>query len=113
MRGGGGGVVEDVNPKSHLMLINADPCLAPASNAGATRHSFSAGLERELHLWRSGGLCCPPPNGKTTEIKEALSTDQVLLWSVSLLHTLIIVVSCLVMTQSSSTENHYPGCVMR
>lgn len=113
MQGGGGGAVaEDVNPKSHLMLINADQCLAPASNAGATRHSFRADFS-ELHLWRSGGLCRSPPNGKTREIKEVLSTDQVLLWSVSILHSLIIVVSCLVMTQSSSTENHYPGCVMR
>lgn len=70
-------------------------------------------LESELHVWRSGGVCRSPQNGKSTEIKEALSTDQVLLWSVSLLHSLIIVISCLVMTQSSSTENHYPGCVMR
>lgn len=95
------------------MPINADQCLAPASDAGAPRHSFRADLESELHLWRRGGLCRSPPNAKTTEIKEALSTDQVLLWSVSLLHSLIIVISCLVMTQSSSTENHYPGCVMR
>lgn len=77
--GGGWGLAQDVNPKSHLMLINADQCWAPASNAGATRHSFGADLESELHLWRSGGLCRSPPNGKTTEIKEALSTDQVLL----------------------------------
>lgn len=40
------------------------------------------------------------------------SADQVLLWSVIILHSLIIVGSCLLMTQSSSTENHYPGCVM-
>lgn len=40
------------------------------------------------------------------------SADQVLLWGVSLLHSLVIVGSCLLMTQSSSTENHYPGCVM-
>lgn len=42
----------------------------------------------------------------------ASSADQVLLWGVSLLHSLVIVGSCLLMTQSSSTENHYPGCVM-
>lgn len=52
------------------------------------------------------------PNGKTAEMNGASSADQVLLWGVSLLHSLIIVGSCLLMTQSSSTENHYPGCVM-
>ncbi len=52
------------------------------------------------------------PNGKTAEMNGAPSADQVLLWGVSLLHSLIIVGSCLLMTQSSSTENHYPGCVM-
>lgn len=52
------------------------------------------------------------PNGKTAEMNAALSTDQVLLWGVSLLHGLIIVGSCLLMTQSSSTANHYLDCVM-
>lgn len=52
------------------------------------------------------------PNGETAEMNGAPSADQVLLWGVSLLHSLIIVGSCLLMTQSSSTENHYPGCVM-
>lgn len=52
------------------------------------------------------------PNGKTTEMNGVPSADQVLLWGVSLLHSLIIVGSCFLMTQSTSTENPYPGCVM-
>lgn len=62
----------------------------------------------------SGGLSAHllVPNGKTAEMNGASSADQVLLSGVSLLHSLIIVGSCLLMTQSSSTENHYPGCVM-
>lgn len=31
-------------------------------------------------------------------------------WGVGVLHSLIIVGSCLLMTRSSSTANHYPGC---
>lgn len=45
-------------------------------------------------------------------MNAASSAEQVLLWGISLLHSLIIVGSCLLMTQSSSAENHYPGCVM-
>lgn len=69
-------------------------------------------LESESRVQMSGGRCVCPPNGKTGETKEAWSTDQVLLWGVGVLHSLVIVVSCPVMTRSSSTENHYPGCVM-
>lgn len=71
-------------------------------------------LESESHLQMSKSLSAHLllPNGKTAEMNGAPSADQVLLWGVSLLHSLIIVGSCLLMTQSSSTENHYPGCVM-
>lgn len=71
-------------------------------------------LESESHLQMSKSLSAHllVPNGKTAEMNGASSADQVLLWGVSLLHSLIIVGSCLLMTQSSSTENHYPGCVM-
>lgn len=71
-------------------------------------------MESESHLQMSKSLSAHllMPNGKTAEMNGASSADQVLLWGVSLLHSLIIVGSCLLMTQSSSTENHYPGCVM-
>lgn len=71
-------------------------------------------LESESHLQMSKSLSAHllVPNGKTAEMNGVSSADQVLLWGVSLLHSLIIVGSCLLMTQSSSTENHYPGCVM-
>lgn len=71
-------------------------------------------LESQSHLQMSKSLSAHLllPNGKTSEMNGASSADQVLLWGVSLLHSLIIVGSCLLMTQSSSTENHYPGCRM-
>lgn len=71
-------------------------------------------LKSESHLQMSKSLSAHllMPNGKTAEMNGASSADQVLLWGVSLLHSLIIVGSCLLMTQSGSTENHYPGCMM-
>lgn len=126
--------VGEIKPKSHLMLIkDSEACLThiffplPLLYAG---HLFFSDLlyipcfiifdlnkkelESESHLQMSKSLSAHllVPNGKTAEMNGASSADQVLLWGVSLLHSLIIVGSCLLMTQSGSTENHYPGCVM-
>lgn len=127
--------VGEIKPKSHLMLIkDSEACLThiffplPLLYAG---HLFffsdllyipcfiifdlnKKELESESHLQMSKSLSAHllVPNGKTAEMNGASSADQVLLWGVSLLHSLIIVGSCLLMTQSGSTENHYPGCVM-
>lgn len=135
-RGRGGGVggtpVGAIKPKSHLMLIkDSEACLTHIFFPFTTlcRSFFSDllyipcfiifdlnenELESESHLQMSKSLSAHllVPNGKTAEMNGASSADQVLLWGVSLLHSLIIVGSCLLMTQSSSTDNHYPGCMM-
>lgn len=130
---GGGTPVGDIKPKSHLMLIkDSEACLTHIFfplllYAG---HFFldvpyilcfiifdlnKNELESESHLQMSKkkSLCAHllVPNGKTAEMNGASSADQVLLWGVSLLHSLIIVGSCLLTTQSGSTENHYPWAV--
>lgn len=126
--------VGEIKPKSHLMLIkDSEACLthifSPFHYSMQVTFFFSdllyipcfiifdlnkKELESESHLQMSKSLSAHllVPNGKTAEMNGASSADQVLLWGVSLLHSLIIVGSCLLMTQSGSTENHYPGCVM-
>lgn len=129
--GFGGTPAEDIKPKSHLMLIkDSEACLThiffPFSALCRSVFFLDVSyiqcfiifdlneLESESHLQMSKSLSAHllVPNRKNTEMNGVSSADQVLLWGVSLLHSPIIVGSCLLMTQSSSTENHYPGCVM-
>lgn len=130
--GVGGTPVGDIKPKSHLMLIkDSEACLTHIfSLYYSTQVTFffqmfcmyRASLfliwirmnwkVSHISKWVKVSAHLLVPNGKTAEMNGASSADQVLLWGVSLLHSLIIVGSCLLMTQSSSTENHYPSCVM-
>lgn len=90
-----------------MPIKDSKACLAQVFTPCSILHYFGPeqDLESEAHLQMSGGLRICPLKRKTTEMKGASSTDQVLLWGVGLLHSLIIVISCLVMTQSSSGES--------
>lgn len=125
----GGTPVGEIKPKSHLMLIKDSetclthiffPLLLYAGHFFQMFCIYRASLfliwirmnwkVSHISKWVKVSAHLLVPNGKTAEMNGASSADQVLLWGVSLLHSLIIVGSCLLMTQSSSTENHYPGC---
>lgn len=79
------------------MLIKAsEACLPHTLYCFITVDLNKEDLERWSHDQTSGGRCVCSPRGKSSEAKQASSTDQLLLGGVGVL-----------------TEKCHPGCVMQ